>query len=88
LFDRCFFFHKQQTLLLENNSSLAIFGTVEERARAEAFFHLIHQILEDDSPKAKLQELVDHLDEVYPFRSSKKHFSGISVDFEMFRKTA
>jgi hypothetical protein len=88
LFDHCFFFHKQQALLLENHSSLATFGTLVERTRAEAFCHFIYQILEDDSPKAKLQELVDNLDEVFPLRSSKKHFSGVPIDFEIAKKTA
>lgn len=88
LFDHCFFFHKQQAFLLENNSSLATFGTLVERTRAEAFCHFIYQILEEDSPKAKLQELVDHLDEVFPLRSSKKHFSGVFIDFEMSKKIA
>jgi hypothetical protein len=88
LFDHCFFFHEKQILFLENQSSLATFGTLLERTRAEAFCHFIEQILEDDSPKAKLQELIDNLEEIIPLRNSKKHFSGVPIDFEPKKNVA
>jgi hypothetical protein len=88
LFDHCFFFHEIQINFLKNNNSLATFGTLLEKTRSEAFCHFIRHILEDDSPKEKLQELVDHLDEIFPLRTSKKHFSGISINLDPKKKAA
>lgn len=88
LFDHCFFFHAIQTISLKNECSLATFGTLLERIRSEALCHFIRQILDDESPKAKLQELVDHLEEVFPLRSSKKHFSGTYIDLGMNKNVA
>jgi hypothetical protein len=85
-FDHCFFFHQVQVLFLKNERSLATFGTLLERARSEAFCHFIRNIFEDISPKAKLQELVDNLESVFPLRTSKKYFSGVAIDLGPKRK--
>ncbi len=79
LFDHCFLFHVDQCDLLKQEQSLATFGSLVEKSRAQAFCHFIQQILEEESPKEKLKELVNSLDDLYPLRSSKKHMMGVAA---------
>ena len=88
LFDHCFFFHEEQLFFLEKNRSLATFGTLLEKTKAQAICEVIHQILEDESPKKRLQEFVDILEDVFPLTPSKKHFSGSEVNFGSNEKIA
>lgn len=81
LFDHCFFFHSEQKVLLENNSSLTTFGTLIEKVRAQALHEFIQTIVEDESPKKRLQEFANNIDFVFQLRKSKKHLSG-TEDFQ------
>jgi len=82
LFDHCFLFHADQLKFLERQQPLATFGSLVEKSRAMAFCHLVQQILEDEAPKVKLQQLVDMIEEVYPLRPSKKHLNDLSQSLE------
>jgi len=79
LFDHCFLFHVDQCDLLKQEQSLATFGSLVEKSRAQAFCHFIQKILEEESPKEKLKELVNSLDDLYPLRPSKKHMMGVAA---------
>jgi DDE superfamily endonuclease len=85
LFDHCFFFHEHQQACIENRSPLATFGSLLEKNRAVAFHHFIDQILKEDSPKEKLKDLMEQLDDVFEIRLSKKHLSNVSIDLEPLR---
>jgi hypothetical protein len=88
LFDHCFFFQTQQQISIENNHSLATFGTLLEKSRAQAFCHCIQKILEEESPKSKIQELINQIDEVFELKPSKQHFSGVSIILEPLKFAA
>ena len=88
LFDHCFFFYPQQQLNIEKQVSLATFGSLIEKAKIEAFYHFIEQILEEDSPKEKLKNLIEQVDDIFVLRPSKKHLNGIPVQFEPDRLVA
>ena len=80
LFDHCFFFHKEQQSRIENQSPLATFGSLLEKTRGTAFCYLVKKIIEYESPKAKLQELVDQVDDVFELRPSSKHLNGVEIN--------
>lgn len=88
LFDHCFLFYPQQQLNIEAKVSLATFGSLVEKAKIEAFYHFIEQLLEEDSPKDKLKNLIDQIGDVFVLRSSKKHLNGTSVPLEPDRLVA
>ena len=88
LFDHCFFFYPQQQLNIEKQVSLATFGSLIEKAKIEAFYHFIEQILEEDSPKEKLKSLMDQIDDIFVLRPSKKHLNGVSIQLEPDRLVA
>ena len=81
LFDHCFLFHAEQTFFLENKCSLATFGTLVEKNRVSALLLFIEKILSEKNPKKKLQKLINNLDNIYPLRKSKKHFSGVNMKY-------
>jgi hypothetical protein len=83
LFDHCFLFHEDQRAFLEHQQPLATFGSLIEKTRVMALCDLIQQILEEESPKIKLQQLVDGLEELYPLRPSKKHMIDILDKHEL-----
>jgi hypothetical protein len=82
LFDHCFFFETQQQINIENNDSLATFGSLLEKTRAQALCHFIQELLDEESPKPKIQELVNLIDETFELKPSKQHFNGISILLE------
>jgi len=78
LFDHCFLYHEDQHAFLTNKQPLATFGSLIEKSRAQALFHFIQEILEDESPKEKLNNLISNLDEIYPLQPSKKHMVDVN----------
>lgn len=88
LFDHCFFFQTQQQISIENNHSLATFGTLLEKNRAQAFCQFIQKLLEEESPKSRIQELVNQIDDVFEIKPSKQHLSGVSIILEPIRLAA
>lgn len=80
LFDHCFLFHATQLISLEYKQPLATFGSLIERSRAEALCLFIHHLIEQESPKEKLQQLIENLDDLYPLRASKKHMIDIKLE--------
>ena len=69
-----------QSRRLKHNQPLATFGSLVEKSRAMAWCQSIQDILAGPDPKAKLLQLVDSLEEVYPLRPSKKHFNGVACE--------
>lgn len=88
LFDHCFFFHEDQCSSLKHNRPLATFGSLAEKSQVQALCHFVQQLLEDESPKKRLQELVDSLDDLYPLRASKKHMIDVECVVGAFSKAA
>ena len=87
LFDHCFFFHDEQQLRIKNRSPLATFGSLLEQTRAKTFCGFVEKIIKDESPKTKLQKLVDQIDDVFK-RPSSKHLSGVEIDVIHFKAAA
>ena len=47
------------------------------RYEGDTEYRFIESILESPDPKARLLQFAHHLEEIYPLRSSKKHFNGV-----------
>jgi len=88
LFDHCFFFHEEQQSCIENRSPLATFGSLLEKTRANTFCRFVEDVIKHESPKSKLQELADQIDDVFELRPSNKHLNGGKIDVKQFKAAA
>jgi hypothetical protein len=78
LFDHCFLFHHQQQLFIKNKLSLATLGSLIEKSRFDALCQFIKRIVDSDDPKQYIRHLANISDEIFPFKPSRKHLSGLN----------
>jgi hypothetical protein len=76
LLDHCLLLHPEQTAHLENNLLACTVGRLCEKSRVEALLAFIRRMLDEDSPQARLRQLADQLEQIFPLRDSSKHMNG------------
>ncbi len=75
--DHCLFFHPDQKAFIDNNLAACTVGSLMRQIRIECFLQFIRNILTDDDPILKLENISEILkNEIYRTVPSKKHISG------------
>jgi DDE superfamily endonuclease len=88
LFDHCFLFHFRQQIFVENKLPLATLGSLVEKSRFDALCQFIKCIVHSQDPKQYIRHLEDISDEIFPFKSSRKHLSGLNGQMGSKKKIA
>ena len=77
LVDHCLFFHPDQLAFLENNLPACTVGSLVRQMQVECILQFVQEVLDDESPQDKLNELAKVLKEdVIKLEPSSKHMSG------------
>lgn len=77
LADHCLFFHPDQQAFIDNNLTACTVGSLIRQIRIECFLEFVKDIVTDDDPNRKLDELVELLkNEIYDLMPSSKHLVG------------
>jgi hypothetical protein len=76
LLDHCLLLPPEQTARLENNLPACTVGSLCEKSRVEALLAFIRRVLHKDNPQARLRQLADQLEQIFPLRDSSKHMNG------------
>ena len=77
LVDHCLFFHPAQQAFLDNNLTACTVGSLIRQIRIECFLQFIKDIITDENPDQKLDDLTEKLkNEIYELVPSSKHMVG------------
>jgi hypothetical protein len=77
LTDHCLFFHPDQQAFIENNLAACTVGSLIRQIRVECFLEFVRDMVADDDPNRKLDELAELLkNEIYQLMPSSKHLVG------------
>jgi len=77
LTDHCLFFHPDQQAFIENNLTACTVGSLIRQIRIECFLEFVKDIITDDEPNRKLDDLGEMLkNEIYQLMPSSKHLVG------------
>lgn len=77
LTDHCLFFHPDQQAFIEDNLAACTVGSLIRQIRIECFLELVRDMVTDDDPNRKLDDLVELLKkEIYQLMPSSKHVAG------------
>lgn len=79
LFDCSFFFHEEQTKLIEDKLSAYTVGSLLARSRIEAFVLYFKEILSSDDPLSGLEMIEEAIKSIYGLRISTKHMAGVDL---------
>lgn len=75
--DHCLFFHPDQQAFIENNRTACTVGSLIRQIRIECFLEFVKDMVTDDDPNRKLDELAELLkNEIYDLMPSSKHLAG------------
>lgn len=77
LTDHCLFFHPDRQAFIENNLAACTAGSLIRRVRIECFLEFVRDMVADDDPNRKLDDLAELLkNEIYQLMPSSKHMAG------------
>jgi Archaeal putative transposase ISC1217 len=76
LFDHCLMLHPEQQARIKNKLPPATVGSLREKCIQLHLFKTIECLINEPNPKEKLKEFVQHIEQIYLLRDSKKHLSG------------
>ena len=88
LFDHCFLFHFRQQIFIENKLPLATLGSLVEKSRFDALCEFVKRIVYSEDPKQEIKHLEEIADVIFPYKTSRKHLSGLNGQMESLRKKA
>ena len=73
----CLFFHPDQQAFIEDNLAACTVGSLIRQIRIECFLEFVRDMVTDDDPNRKLDDLVELLKkEIYQLMPSSKHVAG------------
>jgi len=80
LTDHCLFFHPDQQAFIETILTACTVGSLIRQIRIECFLEFIKDIVTDEEPNRKLDDLAEMLkNEIYQLMPSSKHLAGTNV---------
>lgn len=77
LSDHALFFHQDQIHLFENNRSAATVGSLRNKVLMQSISQFIENIVNDQNPQKKLEQLNSKICEIFQLRDSNKHMRNI-----------
>ena len=77
LTDHCLFFHPDQQAFIEDDLAACTVGSLIRHIRIECFLEFVRDMITDDEPNRKLDELTELLKNgIYQLMPSSKHLVG------------
>lgn len=76
LLDHCLLLHPVQTASIEHRQPARTVGSLIHHTKVESLVQVIEEVIADDNPPARLQQLAETLHQLYPALASSKHMVG------------
>lgn len=88
LLDHSLFFHPEQKVRIQDKLPVATVGKLREKIIMETFIEFVKNLLKDENPKHKLEQLAEQADLIFKLAPSKKHLNTLDIKFDQFANAA